>query len=78
MTRKEEFKKVKEILKENIEDANCGLFFTRNIVGDSMSNLFTGKFFTVDICRYWSYYEVFGCNNKEALELKDYYKRIIL
>jgi hypothetical protein len=74
MTRKKELEEVKKILKENIEDAECGLFFTRNIVRDPMSNLFIGKFFTVDICRYWSYYEVFGCTGKEASELKDYYK----
>lgn len=77
MTREKEFKKIKEIIKENIKDADCGLFFARNIAGDPMINLFVGKFFIINICRCYSYYEVFGCNSKETSELKDYYAKIL-
>ena len=76
MKREEEFEKVKNIIKENIEDANLGLFFTRNIVGDHMVNIFKGEFFKIDICYGYMYYEVFGCNIKEAEELEKYYEEI--
>lgn len=76
MEREREFEKVKEVLKKNIRKARYGIYFTRNIVGDSMANLLTGKTFKVDICRYWGYYEVFGCTDEEEKELKKYYKQI--
>ena len=77
MTREKEFEKVKKIIKEKIKDADCGIYFTRNIAGDPMSTLFVGKFFIVSICLCYSYYEVFGCNSKETSELKDYYAKIL-
>lgn len=76
MTRKEEFEKVKTIIKENIEDANLGLFFTRNFVGDRMHNIFNGEFFEIDICYGCCYYEVFGCTEQEEEELDKFYQGI--
>lgn len=76
MKREKEFEKVKEIIKTHIRDARCGIFFSRNTVGDIMLNLYTGEIFTVDICRHWEYYEVFGCTDKEAMELDEYYEKI--
>ena len=73
MNRKEELKKVKEIIKENYEDAECGIFNTRNLVGDTMINLFKGKYFTIDMCYHWSYFEIFGTTNEEFKELEQYY-----
>ena len=73
MTRKEELEKVKEIIKNNIDDFTCGLFSTRNMVGDSMDNLFTGKYFTLDGCYAWSYYELFGTTEKEFKEVENIY-----
>lgn len=74
--REKEFEKVKKILKENIREARCGIFFSKNDVGDPMLNLYIGKNFTVEICRTWDYYEVFGCNIKEERELINYYEKI--
>ena len=76
MTREEEFENVKTIIKEKIENANFGLFFTRNIVGDPMKNIFKGEFFKVDICYGCMYFEVFGCTEQEEEELDKYYQAI--
>lgn len=75
--RKKEFKKVKQIIKENIDDARCGLYNTRNIVGDSMMNLYEGKYFSLDMCYYYSYFEVFGTTDDEFEELEKFYEGIL-
>lgn len=74
--REKEFIKIKSLIKENHEDAACGLFNTRNFAGDNMSTIFTGKYFTLDICYYWRYFEVFGTTEKEFRELKKFYKNL--
>lgn len=76
MNREEEFNKVKELIKKYYEDGDCGLYNTRNVVGDIMSTLFKGKYFTLDICFYYSYFEVFGTTNEEFEELKNLYKKL--
>ena len=73
MTRKEELKKVKEIIKETIDDYSCGIFSTRNIAGDYMETLFDGEYFTLDACFNWAYYELFGTTEEEFKEVSDYY-----
>ena len=73
MNRAQEFDYVKDLIKKHYEHADAGLFFTRNIVGDPMEVLFEGQFITLEICRYWGYYEVFGCDNQEEKELKELY-----
>ena len=73
MTRKEELEKVKEIMKETIDTYSCGLFNTRNIAGDFMATLFNGKYFTLDACYSWSYFELFGTTEEEFKEIKKYY-----
>lgn len=76
MTRKEELESVKNLIKENLEDFNLGLFFTRNICGDTMTRIFTGEYFEVDVCEHWSYFEVFGCESSEREELEKYYNEL--
>ena len=73
MARKEEFESVKNLIKKKIEDFNLGLFFTRNTCGDVMTRIFTGEYFKVDVCEYWCYFEVFGCEASEREELEKYY-----
>lgn len=73
MTRLE---KAKEIIRENISDAECGIFNTRNIVGDSMHTLYVDDELQIDICYGWSYYEVFGLNAEEFGMLEDFYNKI--
>ena len=65
--------KAKEIIKDNIESADCGIFDSRNIVGDSMSNVYRGDGLVIDICYNYSYFEVFGLSASEFDELEDYY-----
>lgn len=74
--RRKEFIKIRRLIKKNYEYANGGLFNTRNIVNDDMSNIFTGKYFMLDICYHWSYFEVFGTTKKEFKELKEFYKSL--
>ena len=74
--REKEFIEIKNLIKENYEDADCGLFNTRNFAGDYMSTIFTGKFFTLDICYHWGYFEIFGTTKKEFKELKEFYKNL--
>lgn len=76
MERKEELQKVKQIIKENIKDYNCGIFDTRNIAGDFMITLYEGKCFTLDACYDWSYYELFGTTDEEFEEVEEYYNLI--
>ena len=63
----------KRIVKENYEDAECGLFFTRNLIGDPMTTLLDGDDLQIDICYEYMYFEVFGLNVDEQKELEKYY-----
>ena len=74
--RKDEFEKVKEILRDRIDDAPFGLFFTRNVINDPMDTIYVGKAFTVDICLPYGYFEVFGCFKGEEDELVRYYEKL--
>ena len=74
--RNTEFQEVKDTIREYIDDARYGLYFTRNVVGDPMQTIYIGKIFTVEICRHYGYFEVFGCTAREERMLTDYYKVI--
>lgn len=74
--RAKELEKVKKIIKENIEYGDCGIFSTRNIAGDAMETIFKGKYFVVDICYNYSYFEIFGTTQNEFTYLKKYYYSI--
>ena len=74
--RTEELEKVKNVIYENLEFGNCGLFFVGNNVGDKVNAVFKGKFFTVNHCSGYCYFDVFGCNKQEENELTEYYEKI--
>lgn len=76
MERKKELEKVKEIIKEYYKDGGCGLYATRNFVGDPMITIFEGEYFTVDICYHYSYFEVFGTTDIEFSELIKFYDKL--
>ncbi len=65
--------KAKEIIKENFSLYDCGLFNTRNLVGDPMSTIYDEDGLTIDVCYRYSYFEVFGLTDKEFEELKKFY-----
>lgn len=65
--------KAKEIIKEYYDEADCGIFFSRNILGDVMSTVFIDDGLQIDVCYSHSYFEIFGLSNKEEDELEKYY-----
>lgn len=73
MTRKKELEKVKDIIKRHYNRGDCGIFNRRNLVNDPMSTIFKGEYFTVDLCEYWAYFEVFGTSSDEFKELENFY-----
>ena len=75
--RSTEFQEVKDTIRENIDDARCGLYFTRNPTGAYTETIYLGKIFTVEVCRSYGYFEVFGCTAREERMLTDYYKMMI-
>lgn len=72
----DKLKIAKNIIKENIEYASHGIFYTRNIAGDQMTTLYNKDGLTVDICFYYEYFEVFGLSSSEFKELKEYYSKL--
>lgn len=64
----------KIIISERISSANCGIFNSRNIVGDPMTTIYRGNQLTIDICYLYAYFEVFGLSEKEFEELADFYE----
>ena len=72
-----EVEKVKEVIKNNIEDALYGIFDCRNIVGDPMETIYDEGGVKIDICRNWEYFEVFGLTNKEFVEIESFYKDLV-
>ena len=68
--------KAKQIIKENIEDAEFGIFDSRNIAGDHMTNIYSSEELIIDICYHWGYFEVFGLSPLEFKHLEEYYNSI--
>ena len=68
--------KAKKVIKEYIKEAECGIYNTRNIAGDSMTTIFDEDGLQIDICYHWEYFEVFGLNREEFQELKKYYHEL--
>lgn len=67
---------VKKVIKENFNQGSCGIFNSRNFVGDPMYNIYDDGEVQIDICYHWSYFEVFGLSREEFDELKTYYNEL--
>lgn len=65
--------KAKEIIKTHYEDACCGIFDCRNILGDEMTTIYKDEGLTIDLCYGYMYFEVFGLSREEFKELEKYY-----
>jgi len=76
MEREQELEKVLDLIKERYDDASAGMYFTRNVVGDGMTQLFEGEFFTLEICYDWGYYELFGCDEAERNKVEVIYETL--
>lgn len=68
---------LKRIIKDNIKYANCGIYFTHNIVGDPMTPVYIGGKYTVYICYPYNYFEIFGLSKGQQEELEDFYKKTL-
>ena len=68
--------KAKEIIKEYYKEGDCGIYDSRNIVGDWMTNIYDDGDLTIDICYGYSYFEVFGLSDDEFDELARYYSEL--
>lgn len=65
--------KAKEIVKKYYKDADCGIFNSRNVLGDEMITIYKNESLTIEICYNYAYFEVFGLTNEEFKELEKYY-----
>lgn len=55
----------------------CGIFDSRNTVGDMMENIYDKDGIQVDVCRHWDYIEVFGLSSEEFKSLCEELRRIL-
>lgn len=67
----------KKVITKNIDKARCGIFDTRNMVGDKMDTIYVSEGLIIDICYGWMYFEVFGLTDSEFVELEKYYKSLL-
>lgn len=74
--REKELQNVLDSIKRKYGNAECGVFFSRNLVDDPMINIFKGTFFSVDICYYYGYFEVFGCTEEEKQVVISFYNEL--
>ena len=68
--------KVKNVIRNSYADAMCGLYFTRNWVGDPMLTIWKEDGVTIDICYDYEYFEVFGLTEEEEDELSAFYNSL--
>lgn len=66
----------KQVIKERFDDAQYGIFSSRNIAGDHMTNIYDDGELEIDICYGWMYFEVFGLSEEEFEELSKYYEQL--
>lgn len=69
--------KAKEIITEYLDDGDCGLFDTQNLVGDDMTRIYAENGLEIYICFPWGYFEVFGLTDKEFAELEEWYEGMV-
>ena len=68
--------KVKNVIRDRYIEADCGLYFTRNWIGDPMSTIWEEDGVTIDICYNYQYFEVFGLTEEEENELLAFYESL--
>lgn len=72
-----EFEEVRKIIKEHLNEADCGLFFCRNMARDTMTNIYNKNGIQIDICYYGKYFEVFGLDPLQQWVLEKYYDYLV-
>jgi hypothetical protein len=66
--------KAKKVIRERY--VPCGIYNSRNFLGDPMDTIYTDDNLQIDICYYYDYFEVFGLTDAEFAELKKYYEEL--
>lgn len=66
----------KDIIKGFYLLADCGIYNTRNIMGDPMTTIYEDNGLTIDICYNYSYFEVFGLSKTDFNELVKFYNTL--
>lgn len=74
-SKKSNFDVAKEIIDKYFGIADCGLFDSRNTVGDPMTTVYDANGLVVDICYRYSYFEVFGLSAEEFKQLEKHYNQ---
>ena len=66
----------KKVIAENFEKGSCGIFNTKNIMGDYLYTIYNKCGLRIDFCPDYEYFEVFGLTNSEFRELHKFYKEL--
>ena len=67
----------KEIIKVLYKYGDCGIYNSRNLIGDQMYTIYDDGELQIDICYYYSYFEVFGLSCAEFKELELFYNGLV-
>ena len=70
--------KVKEVIKNNIEDALCGIYNYPTVYSRPVKTIYNEDDVSVKLCTVWGYFEVLGLTNKEFAEVKSFYIGLIM
>ena len=65
------------VILANVDKARHGIFFTRNVVGDRMQNIYKDDEIAIDICEDWEYFEVFGLTEDEQRDIEKFYCSLV-
>ena len=75
ITKKSNLDIAKEVIDKLVPIADCGIFDSRNLVGDPMTTVYSANGLTIDVCYRYSYFEVFGLSAGEFKQLEKYYNQ---
>lgn len=70
--------KVKEVIKNNIEDAFCGIYNYHNVSSAPLKTIYNEDGISVKLCNFWGYFEVLGLTNKEFADVKSFYRGLLM
>lgn len=67
---------VKKTIAKHIDDALCGIYFTRNIVGVQMAHIDKQFGIDIEICYSYEYFEIFGLTVSEQRIIESFYEEL--
>lgn len=63
----------KVVIAEHYREADCGIFSSRNLLPDPIDTIYDEDGLKIDICYYYSYFEVFGLSDEDFAKLEEFY-----